>query len=92
MSVAHDMSGESVPFLGVWMRRTEALQGVRMIKLRSVLDRYEASELICLEAAELGNGGRGRCGAGGVGLRRMERLVWRIVVWGKCRAGRFRPR
>jgi transposase len=35
------------------MRRTEALQGVRMIKLRSVLDRYEASELSCLEAAEL---------------------------------------
>lgn len=35
------------------MRRTEALQGVRMMKLRSVLDRYEASELSCLEAAEL---------------------------------------
>jgi transposase len=35
------------------MRRTEALQGVRMIKLRSVLDRYEASELSCMEAAEL---------------------------------------
>jgi transposase len=35
------------------MRRTEALQGVRMIKLRSVLDRYEASELSQLEAAEL---------------------------------------
>lgn len=39
--------------LGVVMRRTEALQGVRMIKLRSVLDRYEASELSQLEAAEL---------------------------------------
>jgi transposase len=35
------------------MRRTEALQGVRMIKLRSVLDRYEASELSQLEAAEV---------------------------------------
>jgi transposase len=35
------------------MRRTEAHQGVRMIKLRSVFDRYEASELSCLEAAEL---------------------------------------
>src|SRR5258708_411770 len=35
------------------MRRAEALQGVRMIKLRSVLDRYEASELSQLEAAEL---------------------------------------
>jgi transposase len=35
------------------MRRTEALQGVRMIKLRSILDRYEASELSQLEAAEL---------------------------------------
>ena len=27
------------------MRRTEALQGVRMIKFRSVFERYEASEL-----------------------------------------------
>jgi transposase len=35
------------------MRRTEALQGVRMIKLRNVLDRYEASELSQFEAAEL---------------------------------------
>jgi transposase len=35
------------------MRRTEVLQGVRMLKLRSVLDRYEASELSQLEAAEL---------------------------------------
>jgi transposase len=35
------------------MRRTEALQGVRMIKLRSVLDRYEASDLGQVEAAEL---------------------------------------
>jgi transposase len=41
------------------MRRTEALQGVRMIKLRSILDRYEASELSQLEAAEaLGIGER----------------------------------
>src|SRR5450631_3799832 len=41
------------------MRRTEAFQGVRMIKLRSVLDRYEASELSQLEAAEvLGMGER----------------------------------
>lgn len=35
------------------MRRTEAFQGVRMIKLRGVLDRYEASEFSQLEAAEL---------------------------------------
>ena len=35
------------------MRRTEALQGVRMIKFRSVLDRYEASELNQIDAAEL---------------------------------------
>lgn len=35
------------------MRRTEALQGVRMMRLRSVLDRYEASDLSCMEAAEL---------------------------------------
>jgi len=35
------------------MRRTEALQGVRVIKFRSVLSRYEASEFNQLEAAEL---------------------------------------
>jgi transposase len=35
------------------MRRTEALQGVRVIKFRSVLERYESSELNQIEAAEL---------------------------------------
>jgi transposase len=35
------------------MRRTEVLQGVRMMKFRSVFDRCEASELSKLEAAEL---------------------------------------
>lgn len=35
------------------MRRTAALQGVRMIKFRSVFDRCEAEELSRLEAAEL---------------------------------------
>src|ERR1700712_383333 len=35
------------------MRRTEALQGVRVIKFRSVLDRYESSDLNQIEAAEL---------------------------------------
>lgn len=35
------------------MRWTEALQGVRLVKFRSVLDRYESSELNQSEAAEL---------------------------------------
>ena len=35
------------------MRRTEALQGVRMIEFMSVFGRYEAAELSELEAAEL---------------------------------------
>ena len=35
------------------MRWTEALQGVRVIKFVSILDRYEAAELSGLEAAEL---------------------------------------
>jgi transposase len=35
------------------MRRTEALQGVRVIKFRSVLDRYGSSELNQIEAADL---------------------------------------
>jgi len=35
------------------MRRSEALQGVRLIKFRDVLGRYEASEFNQIEAAEL---------------------------------------
>ena len=35
------------------MRRSEAHQGVRMIKFRSVFERYEAAEFSQLEAAEL---------------------------------------
>jgi len=35
------------------MRRSEALQGVRVIKFTSVLSRYEAAELNQMEAAEL---------------------------------------
>ena len=35
------------------MRRTEVLQGVRMIKFLSVFGRYVAAELSQLEAAEL---------------------------------------
>jgi len=35
------------------MRRTEVLAGVRMMRFRSVFDRWEASELSKLEAAEL---------------------------------------
>ena len=35
------------------MRRTELLQGLRMLKLRDVMSRWEAAELSQLEAAEL---------------------------------------
>ena len=35
------------------MRRTEALQGVRMIKFRDILGRYESSEFNQMDAAEL---------------------------------------
>ena len=35
------------------MRRTKALQGVRLIKFRGVLDRYQSSELNQMEAANL---------------------------------------
>jgi len=35
------------------VRRTELLQGIRMLKLRDVLSRWEAAELSQLEAAEL---------------------------------------
>ena len=35
------------------MRWTEARQGVRVIKFRSVLDRYETTDLTQIEAAEL---------------------------------------
>ena len=35
------------------MRRTEALQGVRVIKFRSVFERYECSEINQIDAADL---------------------------------------
>jgi len=35
------------------MRRSEALQGVRMVRFRSILSRYEGDELNQLEAAEM---------------------------------------
>ncbi len=35
------------------MRRAVAIQGVRATKFRSILDRYETSELNQIEAAEL---------------------------------------
>jgi transposase len=57
------------------MRRTEAHQGVRMIKFSSVLSRYEAAELSQLEAAELL----------GVGERTFRR--WRIWFEDEGEAG-----
>jgi transposase len=53
VSVAHDMSGKFPTLWGFGMRRTEGLQGVRMIKFLSSLSRYEAAEFSQLEAAEL---------------------------------------
>jgi len=54
------------------MRRTEAHQGVRMIKFSSILSRYEAAEFSQAEAAELLGIGGGRSGAG-VSVLRMRR-------------------
>src|SRR3984957_8428792 len=53
MSVAHDLSGRSGPFGRVRMRRTEALQGVRMAMFLNILHRWESAELNQGEAAEL---------------------------------------
>lgn len=39
--------------VGGWMRRSEVLQGFRMLRLRDVMGRWEADELSQLEAAEL---------------------------------------
>jgi hypothetical protein len=36
----------------VWMRRTEALQGVRMAMFLNILNRWESAELNQVEAAE----------------------------------------
>jgi transposase len=55
------------------MRRTEGLQGVRMIKFTSVFGRYEAAELSQLEAAELL----------GVGERTFRRWCHRFEVDGE---------
>ena len=56
------------------MRRTEAHQGVRMIKFVSILGRYEAAELNQLEAAELL----------GVGERTFRRLCRRFADDGEA--------
>ena len=42
-----------VSLLGGTMRRTEQRQGLRMLKLRDVMSRWEAGGLSQLEAAEL---------------------------------------
>ena len=72
------------------MRRTEALQGVRMIKFVDVLGRYEAAEFNQLEAAELL----------GIGERTFRRWRQRFeddgeagfwtVGWARRRASGFR--
>ena len=56
------------------MRRTEAHQGLRMIKFVSILGRYEAAELNQLEAAELL----------GVGERTFRRLCQRFADDGEA--------
>src|SRR5579863_8605845 len=39
--------------MGVWMRRTETLEGLRMMKFANVLGRWESAELNEAEASEL---------------------------------------
>lgn len=56
------------------MRRTEALQGVRMIKFTSILSRYETAEFGQLEAAELL----------GVGERTFRRMCQRFADDGEA--------
>jgi len=63
------------------MRRTEAHQGVRMIKFSSILARYEAAEFSQLEAAELLASGNGLSVAGVSGLRTKARPVCWTVGW-----------
>jgi len=75
------------------MRRSEALQGVRVIKFRSVLERYESSELNQCEAAEvLGIGERTfrrwqqrheESGEGGLLDRRLGRASGKRVPVGR---------
>ena len=53
--VAHDRSGSFRPFLGGGgMRRTEALQGVRMAMFLNLVRRWESAQLNQEEAAEEG--------------------------------------
>src|SRR5208337_4116712 len=49
----HDLSGSVCPFAGDLMRRSEALQGVRVMRFLDILGRYEAAEFNQMEAAEL---------------------------------------
>ena len=56
------------------MRRTEALQGVRMAMFLNILNRWESAELNQEEAAELLGVSDGRSGAGRAATRRRARL------------------
>ena len=72
------------------MRRTEARQGVRMLRFMDVFGRWEASELSQLEAAELLGMGSGRSVAGAAVTRRRARLGCSIAGLARPRASGFR--
>ena len=74
----HDLSGSVCPFAGDLMRRSEALQGVRVMRFfLTFLGRYEAAQFNQMEAAEL--------------LRVDERTFrrWRQRFEGDAEAGAF---
>ena len=72
------------------MRRTEALQGVRVIKFRSVLDRYETSELNQIEAENCFASPNGHFGVGVFATMRPGTLDCWTAVWAGYRANASR--
>ena len=64
------------------MRRSEALEGVRVLKFKDILGRYEAAEFTQLEAAELL----------GIGERTFRRWRVRFEDDGAFRTPPIRPR
>ena len=71
------------------MRRTEAHQGVRMIKFSSILSRYEAAEFSQARLRSYWGLASGRSGAGVSVLRMRAKLACLIGGWVRPRASGF---
>ena len=69
------------------MRRTEQLQGLRLMKFEEVYGRSYRGELSQVEASEIWGCRSGPSGAGGIAIRRRGRRVCTTGAWAGLRRG-----